>query len=687
MHSRPALDRRSIQTQAAEPLESRRLLSTTLFSTGFEVSNVAPASFTSVGYTPGDYLTGQPSAGTKFASAVTSGITGAAGSAVVFTYASTGITGSASNAQYVQLNDLGGIPSTASAYYFPSLSSISPLTLGAPVVDVIATIGVYDGANGAAFGLTAFDGTAAQNSVADLEVNAATGGVTVDNGARSTGFTQVTSSVTFDSYELQLDYATQSYNVYEAVSGATAFTNEIATGVPFETPATTFSTASIDTESLATSGTSTGLGLFDNFSIDTNAGPGVGSVAGTVTGAPAGETVYLDVNGNGALDTGELSTTTGSNGAYAFTNVPAGKYVVRQVLPTGYTQTSPAGNAGLPVTVAVGAALAGENFTDSSTLSGSISGEVFTDANDNGTLDSGESPLSGVTVYLDLNDNGVLDGTDPTYKVGSNGQYSFNYLPAGTFYVREVVPSGDTVTTPANDVFSATITAGQKVTGANFGNVANASLLTGSIAGEVFNDANSNGKLDGGESPLSGVTVYLDLNDNGVLDSTDPTYKVGSNGLYSFNYLPAGTFYIREVVPSGYTVTTPANKVFSATITTGQKVTGANFGNAAVLTGSISGEVFADANGNGKLDGGEKPIPGAFVFLDLNQDGKYDSGDISYPVSSNATYSFNYLPAGTFWIEIVLPSGYTKVTTPTGGLFELTITTGETLTGENFGLE
>jgi uncharacterized protein (DUF2141 family) len=403
----------------------------------------------------------------------------------------------------------------------------------------------------------------------------------------------------------------------------------------------------------------------------------------------SGAEVYLDLNDNGVLDSTDPTYTVGSSGTYSFNYLPAGTFYVREVVPSGYTVTTPANDV-FSTTITTGEKVTGANFGDAVSTaapSGSITGEVFKDANDNGKLDSGESAFSGVEVYLDLNDSGTLTGSDPTYTVGSSGTYSFNYLPAGTFYVREVVPSGYAVTTPANGVFTTTITAGQKVTGANFGNAVSTANLTGSIAGEVFDDANSNGKLDSGESPLSGVEVYLDLKDTGTLASGDPTYTVGSNGTYSFNYLPAGTFYVREVVPSGYTVTTPANNVFTTTLASGQMVTGANFGNGPILTASIAGEVFHDANGNGKLDTGESAISGATVYLDLNKDGKYDSGDVSYVVGSSGTYSFNYLPAGTFYVGIVLPSGYSKVTTPSGGEFKLTVTTGEKLTGENFGLE
>src|SRR5207249_2276320 len=46
-----------------------------------------------------------------------------------------------------------------------------------------------------------------------------------------------------------------------------------------------------------------------------------------------GWTVFLDSNNNGALDAGEPSTLTDSNGNYAFTNLGPGTYRVREVAP------------------------------------------------------------------------------------------------------------------------------------------------------------------------------------------------------------------------------------------------------------------------------------------------------------------------------------------------------------------
>ena len=244
----------------------------TLFSTGFETAPTGTQ--TQGGFTQGAFLTGQGTP-VAFTSAVTTGVTSGSGAAVVAGYSTTGFTvapGSA-NQQYVQVNDGGGIGTTTAAYYFPNLAPVTPTG----ILDVVGTVGINSGGtNNAQFGFTAFDGTAAQSAIADVAVNAATGAVTVASigGARiPTAFTQPVSAVTFESYELQLNYATGTYNVYVAPAGSTTFTNQIATSVPFEVAATTFSTAAIDTFSTATTGTSTGLGLFDNLAITATAVP------------------------------------------------------------------------------------------------------------------------------------------------------------------------------------------------------------------------------------------------------------------------------------------------------------------------------------------------------------------------------------------------------------------------------
>ena len=80
-----------------------------------------------------------------------------------------------------------------------------------------------------------------------------------------------------------------------------------------------------------------------------------GSVSGVVTTSSGAGipniTIYLDANNNG-VDAGELFTTTNASGAYDFNSVPAGALIVRQILPSGDTQTSPANGYGIHITMA-----------------------------------------------------------------------------------------------------------------------------------------------------------------------------------------------------------------------------------------------------------------------------------------------------------------------------------------------
>lgn len=61
----------------------------------------------------------------------------------------------------------------------------------------------------------------------------------------------------------------------------------------------------------------------------------------------SGWVVYLDDNGNGKLDSSELTATTGPDGSYVISGVRPGSHVVAQVTQAGWQQTSPGGATGL----------------------------------------------------------------------------------------------------------------------------------------------------------------------------------------------------------------------------------------------------------------------------------------------------------------------------------------------------
>ncbi len=295
----------------------------------------------------------------------------------------------------------------------------------------------------------------------------------------------------------------------------------------------------------------------------------------------ANVTVYNDANNNGKLDAGEVSTVTAANGTYTLSNLPAGAYLIRQILPSGDTQDFPTQGFGNHVTLATNQVATGTNFGDKGSTvqppppptGGSISG----------TVTNASGPLANVLVYIDTNNDNAPEGTEPTAITNSAGQYSFSGLSANTYLVRQVLPSGETQTTPApGNGFSIVVASGAQITGENFIDKAAGSPGLASISGTVFNDANGNGKFDAGESGISSVVMYIDMNNQGVFVTGDPEVTANASGVYDFTGLAAGTYIVRQIIPKGDTQTTPTNNFgIHVTVGAGQASTGNNFGDKA----------------------------------------------------------------------------------------------------------
>ena len=174
-----------------------------------------------------------------------------------------------------------------------------------------------------------------------------------------------------------------------------------------------------------------------------------------------GNFVWNDYNNNGVQDLGEpglqgvtvtlngcglsLTTTTDSNGAYLFSNLPPCTYTIGFGTPSGYTP-SPANQGGNdatdsdPVAGTVSVVLAsGENNTtiDAGFFNpGSIGNFVWNDLNHNGIQDLGEPGIPGVTVTL----TGCAISMSTTTDL--NGAYLFSNLPPCTYTVTFGTPSG-----------------------------------------------------------------------------------------------------------------------------------------------------------------------------------------------------------------------------------------------------
>ncbi len=80
-------------------------------------------------------------------------------------------------------------------------------------------------------------------------------------------------------------------------------------------------------------------------------------------------------------------------------------------------------------------------------------------------------------------------------------------------------------------------------------------VATGSVTGTVFNDQNGNGSQSSDEPGLPGVTIYADVNRNGVLDDSEPSITTDASGGFELADLALGLHEIRVVIPSGFEAT------------------------------------------------------------------------------------------------------------------------------------
>jgi len=380
-----------------------------------------------------------------------------------------------------------------------------------------------------------------------------------------------------------------------------------------------------------------------------------------------GWTIFNDANNNSLLDAGEASTTTAADGSYSLTNLGPGTYRIRELNQTGWIQTStnPSDIIGTS-----GSTFSNTNFGNFQLVS--VSGIKFNDVNGDGNP-AGDSGLSGWTIYDDANNNGVFDAGELSTVTGVNGVWSFTNLGPRTLRIREVQQVGWVQTTANPGLISTS--SGTNVTGINFGN--RNPVAPGSISGTKYNDVTGNGVKDSGDSGLSGWTIFLDTNKNGVLDAGEVSTTTDANGNYTFSNLSAGTYTVREVQKGGWTQTStnPVDQV----VNNGDQKTGVNFGNFQLAT--VSGTKFYDINANGVRDPGELGLSGWTIYLDANNNGAFDAGDSTRVTDASGNYTFTGIGPGTFRFGEVAQFNWIQMTANP----VVTTTSGANITSQMFG--
>lgn len=218
---------------------------------------------------------------------------------------------------------------------------------------------------------------------------------------------------------------------------------------------------------------------------------------------------------------------------------------------------------------------------------------------------------------------------------------------------------------------------------------------TGSLYGHVYADTNANGVRDDSEAGIPSRYVYLDHNNNGKRDSDEPVTVTSPIGRYLFQRLPVGEYTVRHHLGQFTQPTEPANGVQVAQVQ--QFVPSAmqpyDFGiraatpspNPAPTTGTISGRIFFDANGDGLRGGGEQPIANRYVYIDLNGNGLFEPNEPYSVTDAVGQYSFLNLKPGFYRIRPHI-GPQIRSTAPLGGVYYLNLTAGQTIASAHYAL-
>jgi serine-aspartate repeat-containing protein C/D/E len=400
----------------------------------------------------------------------------------------------------------------------------------------------------------------------------------------------------------------------------------------------------------------------------------------------AGWTLFADTNNDGRFNTGEPTAVTDVKGKFTILGLPAGNVTIYEVVEPGFKPT-PGFSDHQIANIRDGRTTKSDfpNVTAPITT-GQIVGTVFEDTNENGIKESGEHGLSGWTMFVDTNGDGSLTAGEPTATTDTDGGYVIGDVPAGSASVYEI-PQGGYAPISGGLFPMSGATTHHEVTVVAGGSVrtdfANLIPPVGTIQGTVWNDANGDGLRGADEVALAGQTVYIDLDNNGQQDATDPARITDANGAYAFANIHTGNYRVVDVIPAEFIAADNRAATAIASVFRGSLNT-VDFYNLTPTTGSVSGVLFNDLDGNGLRSATEPGLADWQVYVDLNLNGTLDAGDLSTITDTNGAFNFSGLAYGNVTLRDIVPATWIS-TSPVAAASTIHLLNGENRAGFNFG--
>ena len=281
-----------------------------------------------------------------------------------------------------------------------------------------------------------------------------------------------------------------------------------------------------------------------------------------------------------------------------------------------------------------------------------VSGDLWLDENKDGTRQTEEQRLSGVTLEL-VN---PATGNRAAAATSTEDGFRFENVRPGTYLLRFELPAQAEAAGESGASFrqsgsfmemtNLTVQEGENVTGISAGLVSKTS-----IGGKLTLH------LENGDTPVAGVNIRLYQAGS---ESALQTVTTGEDGSYRFDGLWPGEYEIESDLPEGMIFVRQNDPNFEngATIVESSNET---TGRSGVLVlemakhrlkeniwfiepAKVGDQAWLDGNGNGLIDGGERLLPGVKVSLWMD-------GAKAYETETDA--------AGYYLLDQVYPGTYT----------------------------
>jgi len=393
----------------------------------------------------------------------------------------------------------------------------------------------------------------------------------------------------------------------------------------------------------------------------------VGGGAGFFQPATVSGHLFTDTNGNGIEDAGEpplagvtvfiadsngvtRTVETDANGNWTV-SVPPGTTVINvdktdPQYPAGATQTAGGNVSSVTAVAGSNTAVPGFGFFVPAT----IAGHLYLDLNGNGNQDFVVHNLANVDII-------VTDSLGNVHRVftDQNGDWSATVPPGPATATVDSndpeYPTGSVITQ------GAATTSFNAVAGAITGSTPVGFFFPATINGHLYMDTNGNGNQDNGEPNLANVDLVI----TSAINNTQRV-STDASGNWTATVPPGSTTVDIDETDPDYPAGSQQTEGTDPTIVTAIGSASVFAGNDGFYrSGTISGHLFSDTNGNGQEDSGEPGLSGVSIVIT-------DSNGATQTVTTDANGNWTAtVPPGAVTVDVAdnspqIPAGATLTT-------------------------